>query len=80
MFRSGAGREEMTGEAGFFESVPLKALGEWDSTGFRPCGELAKDRSPAAAGRRCNVVITTWEWGNEKTHMHDLIFAWIGAT
>ena len=61
----------MTGEAGFFNAAPLKALGEW--TDRLAKGELPKTAPPRPQGVERNVVITTWEWGNEKTYMHDLI-------
>ena len=69
--QSGLAGEEMTGEAGFFSAAPLKALGEW--TDRLAKGELPKTAPPRPQDVERNVVITTWEWGNEKTYMHDLI-------
>ena len=69
--QSGLAGEEMTGEAGFFNAAPLKALGEWTDSLAK--GELPKTTPPRPQGAERNVVITTWEWGTEKTYMHDLI-------
>jgi hypothetical protein len=69
--QSGLAGEEMTGEAGFFNAAPLKALGAW--TDRLAKGELPKSSPPRPRDVERNVVITTWEWGNEKTYMHDLI-------
>ena len=69
--QSGLAGEEMTGESGFFNAAPLKSLGEW--TDRLAKGELPKSTPPRPQGVERNVVITTWEWGNEKTYMHDLI-------
>jgi hypothetical protein len=69
--QSGLAGQEMTGEAGFFSAAPLKALGEW--TDRLAKGELPKTTPPRPQDVERNVVITTWEWGNEQTYMHDLI-------
>ena len=34
---------------------------------------MPKSAPPRPQDVERNVVITTWEWGNEKTYMHDLI-------
>ena len=69
--QSGLAGEEMTGEAGFFNAAPLRALGEW--TDRLAKGELPKNIPPRPQGVERNVVITTWEWGTKKSYMHDLI-------
>ena len=63
--QSGLAGEEMTGEAGFFSAAPLKYFGEW--TDRLAKGELPKTTPPRPQGVERNVVITTWEWGDEKT-------------
>ena len=51
--------------------VPFKYLGDWTDRVAR--GELPKHKPPRPAGVERNVVITSWEWGTEKTYLHDLI-------
>ena len=69
--QSGLAGEEMVTEAGFFGGAPLKYLGDW--TDRIANGELPKSAPPRPQGVERNVVITTWQWGTEKTYMHDLI-------
>jgi hypothetical protein len=69
--QSGLAGTEMIGEAGFFNAAPLQALGAWTDSIAK--GELPKSAPPRPQGVERNVVITTWEWGTEKTYMHDLI-------
>ncbi|MSQ63289.1 MAG: carboxypeptidase regulatory-like domain-containing protein [Betaproteobacteria bacterium] len=82
-FKSGAeawGRRVASGQTGAFMidriakqlgGVPLKYYGEW--TDRIAGGELPKDKPPRPAGVERNVVISSWEWGTEKTFLHDLI-------
>jgi hypothetical protein len=51
--------------------VPLKYYGDWTDRIAR--GELPKAKPPRPQGVERNVVITSWEWGTEKTFLHDLI-------
>jgi hypothetical protein len=69
--QSGLAGQEMTGEAGFFNAAPLKALGDW--TDRIAGGELPKSKPPRPEGVERNLVITTWEWGTPSTYTHDLI-------
>jgi hypothetical protein len=69
--QSGLAGEEMTREAGFFNATPLKYLGDWTDRIAK--GELPKSAPPRPQGVERNVVITTWEWGTEKSYAHDLI-------
>ena len=69
--QSGLAGTEMIGEAGFFNAAPLQALGAWTDSIAK--GAQPKNAPPRPQGVERNVVITTWEWGNEKTYMHDLI-------
>ena len=70
--QSGLAGEEMVTEAGFFGGAPLKYLGDWHQIRIAD-GELPKSAPPRPQGVERNVVITTWQWGTEKTYMHDLI-------
>ena len=69
--QSGLAGEEMVTEAGFFSGAPLKYLGDWTDRIAK--GELPKSTPPRPQGVERNVVVTTWQWGTEKTYMHDLI-------
>ncbi len=51
--------------------VPLKYFGEWTDRIAK--GELPKDKPQRPSGVERNVVISSWEWGTEKTFLHDLI-------
>ena len=51
--------------------APFKYLGDWTDRVAR--GELPKQKPPRPAGVERNVVVTSWEWGTEKTYLHDLI-------
>ena len=51
--------------------VPFKYFGDWTDRVAR--GELPKHKPPRPAGVERNVVVTSWEWGTEKTYLHDLI-------
>lgn len=51
--------------------VPFKYFGDW--TDRIAQGELPKTKPPRPQGVERNIVITQWEWGTEKTFLHDLI-------
>jgi len=51
--------------------VPLKYYGEWTDRIAK--GELPTAKPPRPQGVERNVVVTLWEWGTEKTFLHDLI-------
>src|ERR1019366_6575674 len=51
--------------------APFKYFG--DSTDRIAKGELPDSKPPRPQGVERNVVITTWEWADSKTYMHDLI-------
>ncbi len=57
--------------AGVFGSVPLKYFGEW--TDHIAAGELPFAKPERPQGVERNLVVTTWDWGNEKQYLHDLI-------
>jgi hypothetical protein len=51
--------------------VPFKYFGDWTDRVAK--GDLPKHKPPRPAGIERNVVVTSWEWGSEKTFIHDLI-------
>ena len=51
--------------------VPFKYFGDWTDRIAK--GELPKQKPQRPAGVERNVVISSWEWGTEKTFVHDLI-------
>ncbi|MFL5122664.1 MAG: carboxypeptidase regulatory-like domain-containing protein [Microvirga sp.] len=57
--------------AGQLGGVPFKYFGEWTDRVAK--GELPKDKPARPQGVERNVVVTSWEWGTEKTFVHDLI-------
>jgi hypothetical protein len=57
--------------AGKFGGVPFKYFGDW--TDRIAHGELPFDKPARPQGVERNLVITTWDWGNEKQYLHDLI-------
>ena len=57
--------------AGKFASVPLKYFGDWTDRVAK--GELPFAKPPRPQGVERNVVVTTWDWGNDKQYLHDLI-------
>jgi hypothetical protein len=57
--------------AGKLGSVPLKYFGDW--TDRVANGELPHSKPERPQGVERNLVVTTWDWGNEKQYLHDLI-------
>src|SRR5208282_3560991 len=57
--------------AGNLGSVPLKYFGEW--TDRIAAGEMPHAKPQRPQGIERNIVITTWDWSNEKQYLHDLI-------
>jgi hypothetical protein len=57
--------------AGQLGGVPFKYFGDWTDRVAK--GELPKHKPQRPAGVERNVVVTSWEWGTEKTFLHDLI-------
>ena len=82
-FKTGAeawGRRIGSGQTGEFMmnrlavqlgGVPFKYFGDWTDRVAR--GELPRHKPPRPQGIERNVVVTSWEWGTEKTFVHDLI-------
>jgi hypothetical protein len=57
--------------AGNLGGVPFKYFGDWTDRVAK--GELPFAKPPRPQGIERNVVVTTWDWGNEKQYLHDLI-------
>jgi hypothetical protein len=57
--------------AGKLGGVPFKYFGDWTDRIAK--GELPSTSPPRPVGIERNIVVTTWDWGNEKQYLHDLI-------
>jgi len=57
--------------AGQLGGVPFKYYGEWTDRIAK--GELPQSKPQRPQGVERNVVVTSWEWGDPKTFLHDLI-------
>src|SRR5207249_4482090 len=51
--------------------VPFKYFGDWTDRIAK--GELPHSKPPRPQGVERNIVVTTWEWGDPKKYLHDLI-------
>ena len=70
--QSGQAGESMVGIlAGQLGGAPYKYFGDWTERVAK--GELPKTRPERPQGVERNVVVTTWDWANEKQYLHDLI-------
>ena len=58
----------LTGQLG---GVPFKYFGDWTDRVAK--GELPHTKPPRPQGVERNIVVTTWEWGDPKKYLHDLI-------
>ena len=69
---SGQSGEQMVNQlAGRFEGVPFKFYADWTDRIAK--GELPHSKPKRPDGVERNVVVTTWEWSDEKKYLHDLI-------
>jgi hypothetical protein len=57
--------------AGELGGVPFKYFGEWTDRIAK--GELPKTKPERPQGTERNIVVTTWDWLDEKHYLHDLI-------
>jgi hypothetical protein len=70
--QSGQSGEQMTNQlAGQMGGAPFKYLAEWTQRVEK--GELPKVKPSRPEGAERGVVVTSWEWGDDKTYLHDLI-------
>jgi len=54
-----------------FGGAPSKYFGEWTDSIAK--GALPKHKPPRPKGVERNIVVTSWEWSEEKHYLHDLI-------
>ncbi|MBI3326782.1 MAG: carboxypeptidase regulatory-like domain-containing protein, partial [Nitrospinae bacterium] len=66
-----AARFMVTPLAGPLGGAPFKYFGDWTDRIAK--GELPHSKPPRPEGVERNIVVTTWEWGDPKTYLHDLI-------
>jgi hypothetical protein len=66
-----AARLMVTPLAGPLGGAPFKYFGDWTDRIAK--GELPHSKPPRPQGVERNIVVTTWEWGDPKTYLHDLI-------
>jgi hypothetical protein len=57
--------------AGYLGGVPFRHFGDW--TDRIANGELPHSKPPRPQGVERNIVVTSWEWADPKTYLHDLI-------
>ena len=70
--QSGQSGEQMINLlAGELGGVPFKYYGAWTDRVAK--GELPKTKPERPQGIERNIVVTTWDWANEKHYLHDLI-------
>ena len=70
--QSGQSGEQMVNLlAGELGGVPFKYYGEWTDRIAK--GELPKAKPERPQGVERNIVVTTWDWLDEKHYLHDLI-------
>jgi hypothetical protein len=66
-----AGRLMVTPLVGLLGGAPFKYFAEWTDRIAK--GELPHAKPPRPQGVERNIVVTTWEWGDPETYLHDLI-------
>jgi streptogramin lyase len=69
--QSGQSGESMANALGNLGGVPFKYFGEWTDRIAQGALPHAKPKRPEGVER--NIVVTTWEWGDPKKYLHDLI-------
>jgi hypothetical protein len=70
--QSGQAAENMVNPlAGTLGGAPFKYLADW--TDRIANGELPQSKPARPQGVERNIVVTTWEWGEPKKYLHDLI-------
>ena len=70
--QSGQAGEMMTNVlAGQLGGAPYKYLADWTDRIAK--GELPHAKPPRPSGVERNIVITTWDWSDDKHYLHDLI-------
>ena len=66
-----AGESMINIAAGQLSGVPIKYFAEWTDRIAK--GELPRAKPARPQGLERNIVVTTWDWGDEKHYLHDLV-------
>jgi streptogramin lyase len=69
--QSGQAAENMINPLGALGGLPFKYFGDWTDRIAK--GELPHVKPKRPEGVERNIVVTTWEWGDPKKYLHDLI-------
>jgi len=69
--QSGQSAENMVNPLGNLGGLPFKYFGDWTDRVAK--GELPHAKPKRPEGVERNIVVTTWEWGEAKKYLHDLI-------
>jgi len=69
--QSGQAAENMVNPLGALGGLPFKYFGDWTDRIAK--GELPHEKPRRPEGVERNVVVTSWEWGDPKKYLHDLI-------
>ena len=70
--QSGQAGEMMTNVlAGQLGGAPYRYLADWTDRVAK--GELPHAKPPRPSGVERNIVVTTWDWSDDKHYLHDLI-------
>ncbi|MBL8687516.1 MAG: carboxypeptidase regulatory-like domain-containing protein [Rhodospirillaceae bacterium] len=70
--QSGQSGEQMVNQiAGNMGGAPFRYFADWTERVAR--GELPHAKPKRPEGVERNIVVTSWEWGDEKKYLHDLI-------
>jgi hypothetical protein len=69
--QSGQSAENMVNPLGALGGEPFKYFGDWTDRVAK--GELPHAKPKRPEGVERNIVVTTWEWGDPKKYLHDLI-------
>ena len=69
--QSGQSAENMVNPLGNLGGLPFKYFGDWTDRVAK--GELPHASPERPQGVERNIVVTTWEWGEAKKYLHDLI-------
>ena len=69
--QSGQSAENMVNPLGALGGLPFKFFGDWTDRVAK--GELPHAKPKRPEGVERNIVVTTWEWGEPRRYLHDLI-------
>jgi hypothetical protein len=69
--QSGQAAENMVNPLGALGGLPFKYFGDWTDRVAK--GELPRAKPKRPEGVERNIVVTSWEWGDPKKYLHDLI-------